>query len=74
MKIVVFTERGGVNMSREKISVIIPIYNSEKYLDRCIESAVQQVYPNLEILLVDDGSVDSSGKLCDEWQKKDPRA
>lgn len=73
MKIVVFTERGGVNMSREKISVIIPIYNSEKYLNRCIQSAVQQVYPNLEILLVDDGSVDSSGKLCDEWQKKDPR-
>ena len=73
MKIVVFTGRGSVNMSREKISVIIPIYNSEKYLDRCIQSAVQQVYPNLEILLVDDGSVDSSGKLCDEWQEKDHR-
>ena len=62
-----------MDISREMISVIVPIYNSEKYLDRCVESVVQQTYSNLEILLVNDGSVDSSGKLCDEWQKKDPR-
>ena len=62
-----------MDTSREMISVIVPIYNSEKYLDRCVESVVQQTYSNLEILLVNDGSVDSSGKLCDEWQKKDPR-
>lgn len=55
------------------ISVIVPIYNVEKYLDRCIESIVNQTYKNLEIILVDDGSPDNSPKMCDDWAKKDRR-
>ncbi|MCI6266632.1 MAG: glycosyltransferase [Erysipelotrichaceae bacterium] len=55
------------------ISVIVPIYNVEKYLDRCIESIVNQTYKNLEIILVDDGSPDNCPKICDKWSKKDNR-
>ncbi len=55
------------------ISVIVPVYNIEKYVSRCIESIVNQTYRNLEIILVDDGSTDSSGVICDEWGKKDSR-
>ena len=55
------------------ISVIVPIYNVEKYLDRCIESIVNQTYKNLEIILVDDGSSDNCPKMCDKWAKKDNR-
>lgn len=57
----------------EKVSIIIPVYGVEKYLDRCLESVVTQTYENLEIILVDDASVDRSGKICDEWVKKDSR-
>ena len=55
------------------ISVIIPIYKVEKYLDACIESVVNQSYKKLEIILVDDGSPDSCPQKCDEWAKKDKR-
>lgn len=55
------------------ISVIIPIYNVEKYLVKCIESIINQTYKNIEILLVDDGSTDNSGKICDEYKNKDNR-
>ncbi len=55
------------------ISVIVPVYNSEKYLNRCVESLVNQTYKNLEIILVDDGSPDNSPKMCDEWAEKDSR-
>lgn len=55
------------------ISVIIPIYNVEKYLDRCIESVVNQTHKNLEIILVDDGSPDNCPQICDAWAKKDNR-
>lgn len=55
------------------ISVIVPVYNVEKYLPKCIESLIDQSYKNLEIILVDDGSTDSSGKICDEYAKKDAR-
>lgn len=55
------------------ISIIIPVFKVEKYLNRCIESVVRQTYKNLEIILVDDGSPDNSPKLCDEWAKKDSR-
>lgn len=56
-----------------KISVIVPIYKVEKYLNQCIESIVKQTYENLEIILVDDGSPDSCPAICDEWAKKDGR-
>ncbi len=55
------------------ISVIVPVYNVEKYLNRCIESIVNQTYSDLEIILVNDGSTDSSGAICDEWASRDLR-
>ena len=55
------------------VSVIIPIYNVEQYLDRCIESVVNQTYSNIEIILVDDGGNDSCPKKCDNWARKDSR-
>ena len=55
------------------ISLIIPVYNVEKYLDKCMESVLAQTYDNFEVILVDDGSTDSSGKMCDEYAKKDRR-
>ncbi len=62
------------NMKKEPlISVIVPIYNVDKYLDKCVESIVNQTYKNLEIILVDDGSPDKSPKMCDDWAKKDNR-
>ena len=57
----------------EKISVIVPVYNVEQYLERCVDSIINQTYKNLEIILVNDGSTDSSGELCDELAKKDVR-
>lgn len=55
------------------ISVIIPVYNVEQYLDECVKSVVNQTYKNLEIILVDDGSTDNSGKRCDEYARTDER-
>lgn len=55
------------------ISVIVPVYNAEEYLDKCIGSIVNQTYKNLEIILVDDESPDNSPAICDEWAKKDSR-
>lgn len=55
------------------ISVIVPVYNTASYLSRCIESLVNQTYSDLQIILIDDGSTDSSGKIAYEWQAKDPR-
>lgn len=55
------------------ISVIVPVYRVERYLDRCIQSITEQTYANLEILLVDDGSPDGSGEICDRWAEKDSR-
>lgn len=60
-------------MTKELISVVLPIYNVENYLDRCINSIVHQTYDNLEIILIDDGSPDSCPQKCDEWAKKDNR-
>ncbi len=55
------------------ISVIVPIYNVEKYLTKCIESIINQTYKNLEIIVVDDGSPDNCPIICDEYAKKDSR-
>lgn len=57
----------------ELISVIIPVYNVEAYLDDCMDNVVNQSYKNLEIILVDDGATDFSGVMCDQWQERDPR-
>ena len=56
-----------------KLSVIIPVYNCELQITRCIESIINQTYKNLEIIIVDDGSKDQSGKLCDQLKEKDNR-
>ena len=55
------------------ISVVVPVYRVEKYLDHCIQSIAEQTYSNLEILLVDDGSPDGSGAICDRWAARDSR-
>lgn len=55
------------------ISIIIPIYNAEKYIDECIESIEKQTYTNWECILVNDGSTDSSGNICNQWAKNDKR-
>ena len=55
------------------ISVIIPVYNVEKYLEECVLSVINQTYSNLEIILVDDGSTDGSGLLCDQYKDRDSR-
>ena len=60
-------------METAKISVIVPIYKVEKYLKKCVDSIINQTYTNLEIILVEDGSPDNSGKICDEYAKKDGR-
>ena len=57
----------------ELISVIVPIYKVEEYLDQCIRSIINQTYENLEIILVDDGSPDKCGEICDLWAKRDKR-
>ena len=57
----------------KKISIILPVYNTVSYIDRMMECIVSQTYTNLEIILVDDGSIDGSSKRCDEWKEKDTR-
>lgn len=55
------------------LSVIVPVYKVEKYLQRCLDSIINQTYKNLEIILIDDGSPDNSGKICEEYAQKDKR-
>lgn len=62
-----------INMNDNKVSVIVPIYNVESYLKQCIDSIINQSYQNIEIILVDDGSTDNSGRIADEYSKKDKR-
>ena len=56
-----------------KFSIIIPIYNAELYLDRCLQSIIAQTYNDFEVVLIDDGSVDTSLEKCNQWAKADPR-
>lgn len=60
-------------MDNHLVSIIIPVYKVEEYLDRCVESVINQTYTNLEIILVDDGSPDHCPQMCDDWAKKDDR-
>ena len=56
-----------------KISIIVPVYNVEKYLRKCVDSILNQTFKDFELILVDDGSIDTSGKICDEYNLKDNR-
>ena len=60
------------NHKRKLLSVIVPVYNVEQYLERCVKSLIQQSYDNIEIILINDGSKDGSGELCDSLAKKYP--
>lgn len=60
-------------MNKPMISVIVPVYNAEKYLQRCVDSILKQSFTDFEVLLIDDGSHDRSGELCDEYGDKDNR-
>lgn len=59
--------------SKPQFSIIIPVYNGEKFLNRCILSVLNQNYDNYEVIFVNDGSTDNSAKLCDDWSQKDSR-
>lgn len=60
-------------MGKELISVIVPVYNAEKYLQKCLDSILEQTYQNLEIIIINDGSTDNSGQICQEYEKQDDR-
>ena len=61
-------------MDKTLVSVIVPVYNVQKYVHKCLESLTQQSYNSLEIIIVDDGSTDGSGEICDEFVKSEKRA
>ena len=59
-------------MNNERISVIIPVYNAAPYLEKCVDSVLAQTYPVHEIILIDDGSTDASGAICDCYGARSP--
>ena len=62
-----------MDTEQSKISIIIPVYNKEAYLERCLDSVLAQTHKSLEVLLIDDGSTDGSPAICEKYAKKDPR-
>ena len=58
-------------MSKNIVSIIVPVYNVEKYIERCLDSLINQTYSNIEIILVNDGSTDDSEIICNEYEKKE---
>lgn len=56
-----------------KVSIIVPIYKTEKYINRCIDSILSQTFSDIEVILVDDGSPDKCPEICDEYKSKDSR-
>lgn len=60
-------------MGNPKISIIVPVYNAERYLRRCVDSILAQTFNDFEVLLIDDGSKDHSGAICDEYAQQDDR-
>lgn len=62
-----------MNNNNKKLSIMVPVYNVERYIRKCLDSLVNQTYKNLEIILIDDGSPDNSGKICDEYALQDNR-
>ena len=55
------------------VSIVVPVYNVQEYVSTCLESLIKQSYEQIEVLVVDDGSTDKSGEICDEFAKKDER-
>lgn len=66
-------KKNEINPQMSTVSIIVPIYNEEEHLERCIESVLNQVYTNFELLLIDDGSTDNTGEICDKYVLKDSR-
>ena len=62
-----------MNNDSAKVSVTVPVYNTAKYLDRCLSSLIEQTLQDIEIVLVDDGSTDGSDSICDSWAERDNR-
>ena len=58
-------------MEKEKVSVIVPVYNDEKYLADCVDSILHQSYQNMELILVDDGSTDNSAQICEDYRERE---
>ena len=58
-------------MSEIRVTVVVPVFNVERHISKCIESILAQTYSNIQVVLVDDGSTDNSGKICDDYAKLD---